>query len=265
MRLGFADPAVAVVELEQLGLWSDGGPADGPSAALVAALAEAPDPDLATRSLVRLSAATGDRAELLEQLLARDGLRRRLLAVLGTSVAFGEHLARHPDDWLALADDALTISRPSLLGMQQQLLVAVGAPPFSVPATGTAGARASGDGPAVLRSLRAAYRRCLLVLAARDLSGVAAVEDVAGELADLAAAMLSAGLAVALVGLPAGAEPCRLAVIGMGKCGGRELNYVSDVDVVFVAEAVDGGDEARALQTATTLASAMMRVCGEVA
>ena len=29
---------------------------------------------------------------------------------------------------------------------------------------------------------------------------------------------------------------CRLAVIGMGKCGGRELNYVSDVDVIFVAE-----------------------------
>ena len=265
VRLGFAEPAVAVVELEQLGLWSDGEPADGPSAALVAALAEAPDPDLATRSLVRLSAATGDRADFLEQLRGHDGLRRRLLAVLGTSVAFGEHLAMHPDDWLALADDALTISRPSLLGMQQQLLVAVGAPPFSVPATGTAGARASGDGPAVLRSLRAAYRRCLLVLAARDLSGVAAVEDVAGELADLAAATLSAGLAVALVGLPAGAEPCRLAVIGMGKCGGRELNYVSDVDVVFVAEAVDGGDEARALQTATTLASAMMRVCGEVA
>ena len=34
----------------------------------------------------------------------------------------------------------------------------------------------------------------------------------------------------------------------MGKCGGRELNYVSDVDVVFVAEAVDGADEAAALQ-----------------
>ena len=31
-------------------------------------------------------------------------------------------------------------------------------------------------------------------------------------------------------------QRCRLAVIGMGKCGGRELNYVSDVDVIFVAE-----------------------------
>ena len=265
MRLGFAEPVVAVVELEQLGLWLDGEPADGPSAAVIAALAAAPDPDLATRSLVRLVAAAHDPSELLEQLRGNDGLRRRLLAVLGTSVAFGEHLAMHPDDWQALTDEALTVSRPSLLGMQQSLLDAVGAPPFSVPPTGTTGARASGDEPAALRSLRAAYRRCLLVLAARDLSGVAALEDVAGELADLAAATLSAGLAVALAGLPAGAEPCRLAVIGMGKCGGRELNYVSDVDVVFVAEAVGGGDEAGALQTATTLASAMMRVCGEVA
>ena len=72
MRLGFAEPTVAAVELEQLGLWSDGEPADG----LVAALAEAPDPDLATRALVRLSAATGDSAELLERLRTHDGLRR---------------------------------------------------------------------------------------------------------------------------------------------------------------------------------------------
>ena len=36
--------------------------------------------------------------------------------------------------------------------------------------------------------------------------------------------------------LPADAAPARLAVIAMGKCGGRELNYISDVDVVFVAE-----------------------------
>ena len=58
----------------------------------------------------------------------------------------------------------------------------------------------------------------------------------AAELADLAAAALEAALAIARSQLPAGAAPCRLAVIAMGKCGGRELNYVSDVDVIFVAE-----------------------------
>ncbi len=49
----------------------------------------------------------------------------------------------------------------------------------------------------------------------------------------------------------------------MGKCGGRELNYVSDVDVIFVAEARDGADETKAMQAATRLAAHMMRICSE--
>lgn len=44
---------------------------------------------------------------------------------------------------------------------------------------------------------------------------------------------------------------------------GHELNYVSDVDVIFVGEAVDGADERKALQAATRLASHMMRICSE--
>lgn len=54
-----------------------------------------------------------------------------------------------------------------------------------------------------------------------------------------------------------------LAVIAMGKCGGHELNYVSDVDVIFVGEAVDGADEGKAVRAATKLASHMMRICSE--
>ncbi len=49
----------------------------------------------------------------------------------------------------------------------------------------------------------------------------------------------------------------------MGKCGGHELNYVSDVDVIFVGEAVEGADEPRALRAATALASHLMRICSE--
>ena len=47
---------------------------------------------------------------------------------------------------------------------------------------------------------------------------------------------------------------CRLAVIGMGKCGGRELNYVSDVDVIFVAEPAEGVAEQAAMARPPTLA-----------
>ena len=65
---------------------------------------------------------------------------------------------------------------------------------------------------------------------------------------------------------PPRAAACRLAVIGLGKCGGRELNYVSDVDVVFVAEPVDPTDaEGPALSSATRVAAALMRICHEAA
>jgi glutamate-ammonia-ligase adenylyltransferase len=266
VRLGFADIDTTERALTAAGLWADGGPVDEDAAVVVLALSEVPEPDLAAIALQRVLAAVPRPAELLEALRTSDGLRRRLFGVLGTSAALGDHLVKHPEDWYVLADDELVTSRPTLYGLQVQLLDAVGAPRGDRPPTGTSGARAAGSGPDVVAALRAAYRRCLLGLAARDLSRTVAVEDVAGELADLAAATLTAGLAVALAGLPADAPACRLAVIGMGKAGGRELNYVSDVDVVFVAEALgDDVTDDDALRTATTLAAAMMRVCGEVA
>ena len=49
----------------------------------------------------------------------------------------------------------------------------------------------------------------------------------------------------------------------MGKCGGHELNYVSDVDVIFVHEPRDGADPDEALKVATQLASHLMRICSE--
>jgi glutamate-ammonia-ligase adenylyltransferase len=263
IRLGFADTDAAENALSELGLWAAGGPADEDAAVVVLALGEAVEPDLAVAALERLANALADPAPLLAALRESDGLRRRLLGVLGASIALGDHLAAHPHDWVVLLDDDATLVRPSRLGLQWQLLDAVGAD-HTAP-TGTTGSRAKGAGPEVVAALRAAYRRCLLALAARDLSGEVAVEDVAGELADLAAAALTAGLAVALAGLPENAPGCRLAVIGMGKAGGRELNYVSDVDVVFVAEPLEGVSDDDALRTATTLASSMMRVCADVA
>ncbi len=263
-RSGFGDLAGAERSLADLGLWRDGVPADDRAADVVAAVADTADPDLALQGLERLVAAEDDPRELLQALRDAEGLRTRLLRVVGASAALADHLAVHPDQWRVLVDDAVTTVRPSAHGLRSQLLEAVGADPASPP-DGTGGAAARGAGPEVVAALRTAYRRCVLVLAARDLSGVVEVEDVAGELADLAGATVTAALAVARAGLPEGAAPCRLAVVGMGKCGGRELNYVSDVDVVYVAEARDGEDDGPALRTATQLATALMRVCAEVA
>ena len=266
VRLGFSDPAATAQALAALGVWQDGRPVDDGAGDLVTAAADVADPDLAVAALARLVAAAPDADELRRALCDHAGLRARLLGVLGTSVALGDHLAAHPDHWRALADDDLLDVRPSRYGLQAELLAAVGAPPDEPLPWGTGGARSTLPVATAVERLRVAYRRCLLTLAARDVVGAVAVEDVGGELADLAGATLSAALAVALTTLPDDAAPCRLAVVGMGKAGGRELNYVSDVDVVFVGEPLEGaGDEAPALRTATKLAAEMMRVCGDVA
>src|SRR4029077_9749743 len=95
----------------------------------------------------------------------------------------------------------------------------------------------------------------------RDLTGAVTVDEVGEELADIAATVLEAALAVARAELPPGAAPARLAVVAMGKCGGRELNYASDVDVIFVAEPVKDEDETAALATAGRLAAGLIGVC----
>ncbi|RMI39799.1 bifunctional [glutamine synthetase] adenylyltransferase/[glutamine synthetase]-adenylyl-L-tyrosine phosphorylase [Actinomadura harenae] len=156
----------------------------------------------------------------------------------------------------ALADAALTDAVPGGAGdaARGELLRAVGADPDADEPV------ARDASTATLVALRVAYRRRVLMLAGRDLTGELDVAEVAATLADLASAALTAGLAVARAEVP-GHETCRLAVIGMGKCGGRELNYVSDVDVIFVAEARDGRPEDAALRAATRLAAATMRAC----
>ncbi|MFC0039231.1 bifunctional [glutamine synthetase] adenylyltransferase/[glutamine synthetase]-adenylyl-L-tyrosine phosphorylase [Actinomadura rayongensis] len=270
-RLGFTDAARA----ERLLAEADRGPGTLPGDELIGALGGTADPDLALGGLLRLFAAADERgigAALRTALGAEPDVRDRLLAVLGVSDALADHLARHPGHWTVLratpADFPATAGQGALPGdedvepsrelraaeLRAALLRAVGADPAAPDPV------AAGSGGDTLVALRAEYRRQLLALAGLDLTGAADVSGVAADLADLAAAALAAGLAVARAEVPEHAS-CRLAVIGMGKAGGRELNYVSDVDVIFVAEAADGVEEDAALRVATRLASAMMRAC----
>ncbi|MEU0169904.1 bifunctional [glutamine synthetase] adenylyltransferase/[glutamine synthetase]-adenylyl-L-tyrosine phosphorylase [Streptomyces iakyrus] len=210
---------------------------------LLEALGATADPDLALLGLVRLLEAQqspGARRELLDTLIAAKPLRDRLLGVLGASTALADHLTRHPGDWQALVMYEAYDLHPGVEEFEAGL--------------------AEATDPV---SLRVAYRRCLLSIAARDVCGTTGVAESAAELADLATATLRAALAIAEAAAPEDAEQCRLAVIAMGKCGGHELNYVSDVDVIFVGEAAEGTDETKAVRAATRLASHMMRICSE--
>jgi [glutamine synthetase] adenylyltransferase / [glutamine synthetase]-adenylyl-L-tyrosine phosphorylase len=271
--MGFADANRAERLLsEDLALDAEGADAD-----LLASLAAAADPDLALITLARMPL-DGD---LLAALRADAGLRNRLTAVLGASAALGDHLVRHPDDWQVLSGPG-ALRSVGTAELRADLLMAVGAKPDDPePVANPAGAQ-DGD-PA--SALPAAYRRRLLHLAARDLTGAITVDETAAELADLAAAALEAALAIARSQLPPDSAPARLAVIAMGKCGGRELNYASDVDVIFIggsagpagsadaraaepatagpAEPADAEADAAALRTATQLAAGLIRTCSQ--
>jgi glutamate-ammonia-ligase adenylyltransferase len=250
VRLGFADATQAAETAARLHLDED----------LVRAVAAGADPDLALTALGRL---LEQAPEMLPALSTDAGFRTRLVAVLGASVALGEHLDRHPGDWRLLADAERASSRPTAYGLRRTMLLAVGADEREPLPWGSGGAVAADPGRG--DALRLAYRRQLLSLASRDLTGLL-VDDVAAELADLADAALEAALALAAADLPAGAARCRLAVVALGKCGGHELNYSSDVDVVFVAAPlVDGADDAAAMVTATLLAEGLLRICGSQA
>jgi [glutamine synthetase] adenylyltransferase / [glutamine synthetase]-adenylyl-L-tyrosine phosphorylase len=253
--MGFADTARAqslLAEIPWIG--------SGPDREIVAALAAAADPDQALAGLARMAPDAG----LLAALDDDDRLRERLTAVLGASSALAGHLARHPADWRLLAGDAPFPSRTES-EPRAEMLTAVGANPDDAEPVAAA---AEGTEPAT--RLRVAYRRRLLRIAARDLTGEDALDAVMSGLADLTVAALDAALAIARSELPPGAAPARLAVIAMGKCGARELNYASDVDVIFVAggpeAAVNGAQTAGSLdstglRTATALAAGLIRVC----
>ena len=253
--MGFADVPRAERELASLGIAADDHP-------LLAALAQAADPDLALIGLAQVA----DRDHTLIKSLAGDAaFRARLIAVLGVSKALADHLARHPADSAVLRGrDADHRGEPGKI--RDELLRSVGADPGD--REPVAAGLDSGIDPAAL--LAAAYRRRLLHLAGRDLTGVAAFDEVAAELADLADAVLDAALAVARAEIPADAPSAasaagaRLAVVAMGKCGARELNYASDIDVIFVAEPADEQtSEQEALTLATKLAAEIGASCRE--
>jgi glutamate-ammonia-ligase adenylyltransferase len=260
-RLGLTDDGAAGV-LTQLGWWSHGQVRHDAEDVLWA-LSRAPDPDLALHTLARLGHSLGNRWAELDGLMCRDaGVRGRLLGVLGSSTALGDHLVANPERWRAVAGSEA--ARPGWADQAvQRLLAAVGVDP-----TGPGSAKASLTGIPAQRALRVAYRDVIAELAAADLAAVVEpelpvvpYEQVGAALAELAVGVLRAALAVAVIEMAPQAQPPRLAVIGMGKCGAAELNYVSDVDVIFVGSAEDE------LGAATRLASATMRVasvCFEV-
>jgi glutamate-ammonia-ligase adenylyltransferase len=198
-------------------------------------LSFSPSPDRALQFLLRLAEQD---SKLVSKILKSETAAKRVLAVVGASDALSDQLLRRPKECELFFKPA---------GIPAS---------FALSATDRT-------------SLRVDYRRLLLQIVDWDLQEPFAesFEPVSRALSDLATAALASGLAIASEELQAEGritsaqqQEAKLAIIAMGKCGARELNYVSDVDVIYVSNS--DGD---AVATATKIAARLALVIDESA
>ncbi|WP_029069147.1 bifunctional [glutamine synthetase] adenylyltransferase/[glutamine synthetase]-adenylyl-L-tyrosine phosphorylase [Jonesia quinghaiensis] len=194
---------------------------------------------------------------------------RQLIGLVGLSTALTDELIRRPE----LLEDIVDETPGTALSEAQiraLLLESVDADPATTtPIAGqTCDSAALPEDPTYyIDAMRREYRRLLMKVAATDLAHEQPTDimpDVAASLADLAAGALEASLAIARFNHPTHGTEVRLSVLGMGKCGGRELNYVSDVDVIYVVEPTDGHTEDQACEVGATLAQDLAVACSGV-
>ena len=232
VRLGFESLTVArdnLVELENV-LGSS-------YQRCVSAFETSASPDRALTHLLQLAR---NYPKLVNKALAGSSGPKRLVAILGASDGLAEYLTRHPSE---LSLFSKTQSLPSSFSLNSNSRI----------------------------DLRVSYRRVLLAIADWDLGqadpadGVVLVTNALSRLADAA---LETGLAVARSELISDgrisqekSDNTQLSIIAMGKTGADELNYVSDVDVIYVAD----GPEEYAIATATQLAQRLGLVINEAA
>ncbi len=185
-------------------------------------------PDMALNGLERISSVV-PRDDLLA-LCTQKGRISQLLSVCGASPFLAGIIFRDPHLFRELfLDGGIEVRRS-----EAEMLAAL---------------RGQVDEKTDYQSLFPILRRFkvaeVLRIAARDLNGLASLEEVTAELSALASATLQIACEVtrrALIaeyGIPLMSTPsveleAELTVIGMGKFGGRELNFSSDIDIIYL-------------------------------
>ncbi len=255
-RLGFANPAAAVENLHSLTPTPHDAELLAPALPrLLAELGAAPDPDMALNNLERYVSAV-DRAVFFRTLAEHPGAAVLLARLFGSSQVLADALRLRPNilAWLLeprtmrvwLAEDfAADLARALVLFTTRE---------------------------SRLNALRRIKYRQLVRIAARDLLGDADVAQTTEELSHLADACLAEAWRMAEaaaraehgVPLDSEGEQTGLAIIGMGKLGGCELNYASDIDLMFVygAEGETAGGPGGRLAVAEGIHPKLLQLLG---
>ncbi len=197
-------------------------------------LADSPDPDQGLLGLRTLASGTQRTTELVRSFRESPEAARRLSLILGTSRLIGRLLEQNPDLIAELAEND-----PMALQSPDELIE-------------TAHAMLTWREPAERNvALRRSNGRELVRIAARDLLGFSDLQATESHLTRLAEATLQTALGACDPRIP-------FAIVSLGRFGGAELSYASDLDVLFVYE----GTDAAALAEAERVATALLRFVG---
>ena len=195
-------------------------------------LSKSPDPDLGLLALGTLVSRSDQVPGLVATFRESPEAARRLCLLLGTSRLFHRSVEQHPDSLATLGDDAALRPR-SRQALGESAATAL---------------RWRQDADARREALRRFKRAEMLRIAAGDVVGVNQALEIARGLSDLAEAVLEAAVETI-------APPVPMAVIAMGRLGGAELAYPSDLDVMLVYD----GESTEDFMAAEASAEALMR------
>ena len=247
---GFGDPTAADDNLQQL---ADDIPtrlALGEMAGLLLdSLLEAPDPDAALVGFCRYVATRAPKSSLIGYLHDDPRSLQVLTYILGASPFLTEVLIRNPEyfHWLQRELDG---PAPDVAEHRAELETILAS---------------DHDARRRLDALKRFKRREMLRIAGRDFLEKDTLRSSTEQLSNLADVVTEGALTVLhdkAAASPDGPLPGAFVVIGMGKLGGRELNYSSDVDLVYVYEPARD-DDASVHQRFDKFARALTAALGE--
>ncbi len=259
--LGFRDPEAAQLNLEQARRRplspfhrAASGAAARIAPRLLAELADSPDPDQALRTVIDLASRASAPA-LWVLFFANPGLMRLIASLFGTSDFLSRQFIARPELVDSLVPSARTPPRQS----EAQLAAQADARLAEVDA----------DDTEQRWSVLAEWKNAQVLRIGRaDVAGELDVDEVAQQLTMVADIVIARAYQLVEVGMRErhgtpredGGAPARLAVLALGSFGARELNYASDLDLVFVYSADGHGEGDRELPVVTYMTRLAQRL-----